>query len=595
MPESSVDILLTKKYKQMLGLTNFQSIPGATIFKASGTIQSDLYVSGNVNFGINCSINSNLYVSGNTLFKDSVTINSNLYVSGNCVILGKASFNSNLNISGITNLLGNLDIYGNTIISGSATCNSSINISGFSSFKDYIKVMNVKSLTNNLTLSADNINIGNNDSLINILGTTVYFATNELKVLDKYITINNNAISTSSHGGNAGIEILGISGNGYIKTKPDGYRYEIVAPREQLVKYIAVMDENNGLNISGNTILTTGATFNSSLNVYGNSLLMNDSTILSKLTTSGNTVFKNDVSCLSSIYILGNTVFNGSTTLDKSLYVNGNSVFQGSTTITSDLNILGNTTILGSITLNSDLNISGNTTLRGETILYKSLYISDKTIIQGSTSVLSSLNISGYTSIYGESTINNNLLVGTSTFIDGASTILSNLNVSGNIELNGNITIGSIIDSTSNILTDLVILSEIISQLPDYKNNTEASSNGIPLWGFYRTGGILKIRLDDTPPQLSLVGNNIVNILSGNIYQEPGILAYDNVDGNINPYLVSILDNNNNNNLDNSILINGPTYITQSSILNTGQYLLIYNATDNAGNVASITRTLNVI
>ena len=593
MSESEVDIYQTKKYKEMLGLTNFQAITGGTIMKASGTIQSDIYVSGTANIGGICTINSLLYVSGNTLFSDSITINSNLYVSENCIILGRASINSNLSISGITNLLGNLNIYGNTIVKDSVTCYSSINISGSSSFKDFIKLNNIKSLTNNLSFYGDNINIGNNDSLINIIGTTYYIATNDLKVLDKYITINNDAINKNSNGGNCGIEILGTNGrNGYIKTKPDGSRYEIVAPNEQIKRYISVLDENNGLNISGNTILTTGATFNSSLNVFGNTILINNSTILSSLSISGNTIFNNNVSYLSNINILGDTIFNGSTTIDKSLYINGNMILEGSTTITSDINILGNTTILGNITLNSNLNILGNTILKGKTLLHKSLYISDKSIIQGITTVISSLNISGYTSIYGESTINNNLLVSNKTLINGSTTILSDLNVSGNIELYGNMTLGSILDTSLDIRTNLIILSEIISQLPDYKNNQEASLGGIPLWGFYRTGGILKIRLDDTPPLLTLVGNELINLLHGEMYRDPGVLAHDTVDGLLIPKLISIVDINNNNYLDIEISILGQTDIIAT--LNNGQYTLTYQAIDNAGNKGIITRILNV-
>jgi hypothetical protein len=171
--------------------------------------------------------------------------------------------------------------------------------------------------------------------------------------------------------------------------------------------------------------------------------------------------------------------------------------------------------------------------------------------------------------------------------------MLSNLNVSGNIELNGNMTIGSILDSSLDIKTNLIVLSEMISQLPNYKNNAEASLNGIPLWGFYRTGGILKIRLDDTPPQLSLVGNNIINLLHGNMYIEPGVNAIDNVDDQLIPDLISILDNNMNSYLNNPISISGPTNIT--STLNLGQYTLTYKAIDNAGNSATITRILNVL
>lgn len=587
LTQSEVDIAQTQKYKEMLGLTNFLTNTSGTIMVASGTIQSDLFVSGNSNFNGTSTIVGSLYVSGNTLFSNSITINSSLFVSGNCVILGVASFNSNLTISGQSNLLGNLIINGAVNVTNSVTCSGSINIGGASSFNNYIKVKNVKSLSDTLSIQADVINIGNNNtSAIQILGTTFYVATNQLKVLDKNIIINNNAISTGSNGGNCGIAISSTLGTGYIKTTNDGMRYQIISPNEQITRYIAVVDINNGLNISGNTILTTGATLNSSLNVFGNTLLLNNVSVSSSLTTSGNTIIDNSVSLQSQLNIYGNTLFNGSTNLHNSLYVNGNMNLNGSSTITSQLNIFGNTSIYGSITLFSDLNISGNTLLQGLTNLNKSLYVSSNSLLQGFTTILGSLNISSNTNIYGASTLNNNLLVTENTFINGASTLLSNLNVSGFIQLSGNITIGSIINGPST----LQIFSNIISQLPNYPDNASAVLGGIPLWGFYRTGGILKIRLNDTPPQISLVGSNTITISNNTSYIDPGVIATSIIDGQITPFLKEIIDNNNINYLNNFVSINGTTNI--NIILPIGQYLLNYTATDNAGNIATITRNL---
>jgi hypothetical protein len=100
--------------------------------------------------------------------------------------------------------------------------------------------------------------------------------------------------------------------------------------------------------------------------------------------------------------------------------------------------------------------------------------------------------------------------------------------------------------------------------------NWVTNANGIGLLCFIET-----VRTDTTPPVITLVGANPVNVNLGQSYTEPGATASDNLDGNIT----------------GSIVIN-------SSAVNTsvaGDYSVTYNVSDVAGNAATqVTRTVHV-
>jgi hypothetical protein len=79
---------------------------------------------------------------------------------------------------------------------------------------------------------------------------------------------------------------------------------------------------------------------------------------------------------------------------------------------------------------------------------------------------------------------------------------------------------------------------------------------------------------DTTPPTLKLLGSAMITLPEGETYMEPGVMvknAYDQA--------------------------NGYDLVTEGSINNAapGDYTLTYTATDKAGNVANITRTVRVV
>lgn len=130
-------------------------------------------------------------------------------------------------------------------------------------------------------------------------------------------------------------------------------------------------------------------------------------------------------------------------------------------------------------------------------------------------------------------------------------------------------------------------------QVPEYADNITAKNNGVPIWGWYRTGGILKIRLNDVPPVLTLLGNYNILINIGNYYTDPGVTAIDYYNNQLPVYITSI-GINNSNILNNNILISGKTLITSTSLLSLGNYNITYTATDLFGNNNTINRIINI-
>ena len=128
--------------------------------------------------------------------------------------------------------------------------------------------------------------------------------------------------------------------------------------------------------------------------------------------------------------------------------------------------------------------------------------------------------------------------------------------------------------------------------------NLEAAANDVPLWGFYRTGGIVKIRVSITPPHLLLIGPSTITINLGSDYIEQGVNVVENAyldeSNDIVPYLISIDNATTTNIIDTPIPITTTTIIN-IQVLPLGTYTITYSATDPVGNNVTKIRILSII
>jgi hypothetical protein len=129
---------------------------------------------------------------------------------------------------------------------------------------------------------------------------------------------------------------------------------------------------------------------------------------------------------------------------------------------------------------------------------------------------------------------------------------------------------GLTVSSVTNI-GSVNILGSIIGSLPEFTDNDSATGGGVPLWGFYRTAGIIKIRINTVPTIISLNGASIINSNFGLTFTDPGVTLTDSV----NYYVETI---------------------GTVSINKLGSYIRYYNAMDLNGNIINtISRIINII
>ena len=183
----------------------------------------------------------------------------------------------------------------------------------------------------------------------------------------------------------------------------------------------------------------------------------------------------------------------------------------------------------------------------------------------------------------------------------------SNATFSGPIIANGGITgttasfsgpitaNGGTFTSSVTMNFSLNVLGSITAILPHYSTNLDAYNAGIPYMGLYRTGGIVKVRLDIVPPTITLLGSSNINLNYGLTYTDPGVTVTDNYDTNLPCYITSI-SSGSTNVLSNSIAVVGTTTtVSQTSTLPVGVYTITYNVFDTSGNIGLNTRTLNIL
>ena len=582
-----IDTNLTLVYKNMVGLTNIVTdISGNSYLNASLSVNSNFYVSSSSLLIGSTTINSYLNVSGNTILNSSLSLSSSLNVSGNTSINGPVSIYNNLNVTGNTTINNNLVVSGISILNGPTTYNSQLYVSGLANILNGIKVDNINS--NILNINASTINIGNYNSKININGTATSIVSSELLIVDKLISINVNSSTLQGVdiGMLSGIQIMGISSSGFIRTSADASRYQIQSPLlNASTNYITVQDLNNNFIISGTSTLIGSSTINSLFN-SGGLIINGQTTINNSLNISGSAIINNSSTLNNTLTISGYTNIDGGCSINSFLNISGLTNINNFASINSYLNISGLTNINGSVSVNSSLNVSGLTIINNSTSINSSLNISGSLIINPPISINSSLNVSSSTNIIGNTTINSNMMISNKSIFNNYTTMNSSLNVSGSSIFNNGIAIQS----------TLGISGQIVAALPHYLYNIDAINGGVPLWGFYRSGAMIKIRIDDptAPPRIFFSSGSSISINQGSSFIDPGAYALDSYNNTNLVYLTSIISITNPTNLlSSNILISGSTTIVSAnSSLTTGSYTVTYQATDLNGNIGYNYRSL---
>ena len=571
-----IDTILKSKYKTMCGLDNISNISNNTILLGTTTYLSSFYVSSNSIIYKNTSLLSSLNVTGNIIFNNNISINSNLNILKNNINNNNYYINNNLYVSNNTTINNNLYISNTTLINNDSTFLSNLNINGALYINNILNTLNINPNNNNINIYGDIINIGTTNSIINILATTTYVATNNININDKIFELNINASSLTGFdiGSLSGFEILNLSNSGFITTTNDATRYIIKTPNSSIINYILTQNDNDNLYISGITIINNDTSNNSNLYITNN-VLLNNISINSNIYISNNTLI-NNASLNSSLYLNNNMINNNLTTILSSLNINKYSNLNY-TTINTNMYV-SNTTILNNITINSNLNVLNSTLFNNNLTILSDLNINNNILANNNITLYSNLNINNNTLFNNNVTVLSNLYVSNNSIFNNNTSINSSLQVNNTAILNGN-----------NNFKNINILGNILCNLSEYSDNNNAASN-IPAGCFYRTGGVVKIRLNNTPPILTLLGNSSVSINIGSSYTDLGVTAIDYYNNQLQVYITSIGSNNSN------ILISGTsTLVTSTSLLSSGNYNITYIATDSLGNYNTVNRILIII
>ena len=357
----------------------------------------------------------------------------------------------------------------------------------------------------------------------------------------------------------------------YIKT-----RYRKMFGLDALAVYSNVNYSNNtyllgsvsipsNLNILGDAILYSNTTINTKLDCLNNAYINQNLTILSTLNITNNTIISQNITNFGTLTVSGVSHLNNVSTLN--LYISNSTNFYDS--IISNNLLVSNQSILNnSITINNNLYVSGITIFNNNLTLQSNLQVLN--INSNNVSINSNLFVSG-TSILNN--VTSNSIFVSQNYISNSNNVNNNLLVNNNITTNNIIVNNASYTCNTNLtvsgntnLNNPNILGTIINQLPEYDNNTLAIQAGVPLWGLYRTGGIIKILIDE-PPVISFISplDSIIYINLGSQYTEPGITIIDNNNESLTPIITGTVDTNT-----------------------LGTYILSYKVIDSYGNNSNI-------
>ena len=268
-----------------------------------------------------------------------------------------------------------------------------------------VPILPIKS-NNELNIIGNIIKIGDALSDIYIKDKHISDILNNNIMHDKFIYLNmdNNNLPLDN-GKNSGIQINGISGNGYIMTNDSADRYIIKAPMNTTFSYIATIDINENLSITGSCLINNNLTVGGILNA--SSSIINNITILANL-YSGN-IEVNNISINNSLYIQNN-INMSKISIDDSLYSNfgiGDNLTRGSFWEVGGIDRINIDSKTGTVKINNGL-------------------------VVGTTNIIDELNTKALQSSTYTKTEVNNLILNNGTNLDNINTTI-NIRDSSNI------------------------------------------------------------------------------------------------------------------------------------------------------------------
>ena len=563
-------------YKKLFDIQTFTNNESSStpniILNGMVSVVSNLILNGNSYFNLDLLFNQNVNIINDTIN----TINTNNLSATSLVIDGFHISDDLICNQDLTcnNMYVNttMNISTDSLINNNLTISSNLYISGISILNNiYTKTISSNSILN---INSDHINIGNIDSIITINGTTLNISTTDIKIQNKTISLNfNSDLSKIDSGNLSGFEIRTINNNnGFIRTDINNTYFEIKLPSDNNIKRIVELDPNNNINISGYSIFNNNVTIYNSLYVSQN-LSVNNINVNNDLYISGTATINNIY--VSNLTLLGNSIINNNLFVTD-LYITNTCYLNNNTTIMSSLNcnsVLLNNLIVAGDVLSNNLLINDNVTIKSN-------------LTTNNLNLLGNLNVNNYTilntALFTNNATTTNLYVNNDCTINNA-TILSKFIVNNNMTVDNNITIKSNLYSNYNI----------IMPLKEYDNSKIAALNGVPLGGLFRTGDVVKIRIDVVAPVISLIGATSITVIQNFIYNELGINMVDDTQAILQPYIVSIKSNNIEL-LTNAIQISNNLNIPQIDTSIVRILNLTYMVADNFNNITTIPRQINI-
>lgn len=340
--------------------------------------------------------------------------------------------------------------------------------------------------------------------------------------------------------------------------------------------YRELYDLNNIYTITNKMYFTDNVNMYSNLYVNNTTTIDNNTTMYSDLNTQNYT--STSFICNNSmnpIVDITNNILNVNTSYSSDLLIAYDD-FNLFNNLTCNNNIYSDKIIVNNLTINNLIcNENQVTNLYVSNTIYTDNISTINLLYVSNTSIFE--NITAYTLMNTRYIANtfDGITMNSNTLSLNKITFFSNLNVDANISCSNvyttGFTIANTIDITNNCTTTNILTNNLLCKLKEYPDNNSAITNGIPLNGLYRTGDIVKVRINEIDVELNLNGNSTDRTWIDIPYTDPGAVINNNTEG-YTLYTVGTV-----------------------SYYKTGKYIRYYNAVDgNNTVVAAQRRIINV-